>query len=136
MLGIPFVSDVKFGWNINFLSDVFAVLLALTYTFRQQVFNLSVDGTEVIFCPCGNCVVQFRRKSKRYLLFVVCHINTDFHCLQWAVRPCFRTVLQADCLPLPPFFLHQVLPFHRCSVFQAPFLPCPLRRQQSFFLRQ
>lgn len=62
---------IQLGWYVYVLAHIFTVLFALTNAFGQQVFNLSVYRAEIIFRPGGYCVVQLRRKSERYLFFVV-----------------------------------------------------------------
>ncbi len=43
------------------VGDIFSVLFPLSDTFGQQIFDLAVDGTEIVFRPRGNGVVKFFR---------------------------------------------------------------------------
>lgn len=51
--------NVKLGRDVDLVGNVLPVLLALAHAFRKQIFDLSVYGTEVVFRPCGNCIIQF-----------------------------------------------------------------------------
>lgn len=46
---------------IQMLRYIFAVFLALPDTFREEIFNLSVDGTEIILGPGSDIIIQFFR---------------------------------------------------------------------------
>lgn len=53
---------------IQMLGNVFSILLTLLDAFRQKVFNLAVNGAEIIFCPRRNRIIQFFIQPQRYLL--------------------------------------------------------------------
>lgn len=44
------------------ISSCFSVIvmffLPVFHTLRQKIFNLSVDGTKIIFCPLGNFIIE------------------------------------------------------------------------------
>ena len=64
--------NVELGRFIQVLGDVFAVFLALAYAFRQQVFDLPVDGAEIILCPGSDLGIKRFRNAQRDLFFF-CH---------------------------------------------------------------
>ncbi len=54
---------------------IFAVFLSLFDALCQKVFNLAVDGAEVVFRPGCQSIVQIFGKTERNLfLFVICHV--------------------------------------------------------------
>ena len=64
--------DIEIGRRVDFFTDVFAVFSALLDTFSQQILYLSVDGTEIALCTCGNGIIELFREPQRYL-FLCCH---------------------------------------------------------------
>ena len=70
--------DVDVQGFVELGGHIFAVLLSLPDALGQEVFDLSVDGTEVVLCPCGDGVIELRRKSERDL-FLLSH----FVLLSW-----------------------------------------------------
>lgn len=62
--------DIQIEGFIDLLGYIFPVLFSLSDTFGQKVFDLSVDGTEVVFRPCGQGIVKLCRKPQRDLLFL------------------------------------------------------------------
>lgn len=140
LLRIPRLSecaDINIQRRINFLADIFSVLLPLLYTFRQQIFNLTIDRAKVILCPCGYGIVQLRIQSQRNLFFLRSHfLNTANRSSQSAAHRGCRRVPPADSKPLPLCVLHPARRSDAHSVDQVPFPPYQLRRLQSSFLRQ
>ena len=104
-----------------------SVLLPLTHTLSQKVFNLAVYGAEIVLCPCSDRIIQFRGETQRNLfLALICHINTDFRNLRSAGHPGYRREQPEDWKPSLLFFprpavLHpsrRVFPV-RCSITAA-----------------
>ena len=58
---LALLSNIQFGRYVQFVGNVLAVFLALTHAFGKQIFNLSVDRTEIVFRPRRDCIVQFWR---------------------------------------------------------------------------
>lgn len=80
LYGLP-LFNIQFGWDIQLVGNILTVLLSLSDAFRQKIFDLPVDGTEVVLCPCGNCIIELSRKAKGNLFFVVCHGPAPFKVL-------------------------------------------------------
>ena len=77
MTRVRFLFDIELWRNIQFVRDIFPVFFALTNTFREQIFDLSVHGSEIILRPCGDCRIELWGKAQRHLLFlIIVHINT------------------------------------------------------------
>ena len=53
------------------LRHISAAFLMFFYAFREQIFDLSVDGTEIGLCPSCEILVQLGRKSERNLFFLI-----------------------------------------------------------------
>ncbi len=66
--------NIKFRRFVQLMRNRHSVFLALLDTFRQKIFYLSVDRTEIVFCPCGNSIIQLCRQPERNLFFL-CHIS-------------------------------------------------------------
>ena len=66
----PVLLNIQIEGFIDLLGYIFPVLFPLSDTFGQKVFDLSVDGTEVVFRPCGQGIVKLCRKPQRDLLFL------------------------------------------------------------------
>lgn len=49
--------NIKFWRNVKFVRDIFSILFSLSDAFCQQIFNLSVYRTEIIFRPGCNGIV-------------------------------------------------------------------------------
>lgn len=126
---------IRFRRDVRLIGDIFLILPALSDTFRQKIFNLSVYGAEIVFRPGGNGVVQFRGQAQGDLLFVFRHISTDFPSSRWAARPGSRTELLRDWRPWPPCAPHPVPQRLSRSDAPMPSPPCPPRRLRSFFWR-
>ena len=65
-------SDIQFRRFVDLLPDVFPVLFPLLHAFRQQIFDLPVDGAEVVLRPGGEGFVQTLIQAQRHLL-LLCH---------------------------------------------------------------
>ncbi len=48
---------------VYLLSNVLTVLFALFNAFGEEIFNLSVDGAEIILSPSGKGVIELFRYS-------------------------------------------------------------------------
>ena len=40
-----------------------------TNALSEEIFDLTVDGAEILFCPRGQFIIKRRRQAKRDLLF-------------------------------------------------------------------
>ena len=54
------IGDVFLFFCIQILGDAAAVFLVLANTFRQQIFDLSVDGAKIFLRPAGQGGKQLR----------------------------------------------------------------------------
>ena len=59
---------------------VFCGLLAAPHTFRQEIFDLPVNGTEILFRPLCQVCVKRGRNSQRNLLFCFFFCFRIRHC--------------------------------------------------------
>ena len=128
---------VQLGWFVQILGYVFPVLFPLADAFGEQVFDLSVYGAEIVFCPSCYGIVQFFRQSQRHLLFTVFrHISTGCRCLRSAAhRDCHRA-RRGGWRPSQLFFPRQVLRSRSHSNVPGPSPPCRRRRPRSSFWRR
>lgn len=55
---LPWLMDIQIRRHVDFIRDILAVFLALPDAFGQEVFNLAVDGAEIILCPGCDCVIE------------------------------------------------------------------------------
>lgn len=55
--------------------NVFSVFLALPHALGQQVFDLAVDGAEIVLRPSGNGVIKLDGKPERDLFFLMIRHN-------------------------------------------------------------
>ena len=55
--------------------DVFPILFSLADTFCQQIFDLSVDGPEIVLRPgCDRVIELFGQSERDLFVSVVCHV--------------------------------------------------------------
>ena len=50
--------DVDIQRFIQMFGYIFAVFLSLPDTFREEIFNLSVDGAKIILGPGGDSIIE------------------------------------------------------------------------------
>ena len=66
--------NVQFDWLIEMLRNIFTVLFTLSDAFGEKIFNLSVNGTEIVLCPgCQLIIQRFRHAERDLLLRFFCH---------------------------------------------------------------
>ncbi len=86
---------------------IFAVFLSLFDALCQKVFNLAVDGAEVVLRPGCQRIVQIFGKTERNLfLFVICHILNNHAPFAGTVGATFRRESGCHLSPgqwVPPF---------------------------------
>ena len=143
-IGILF--DIQFRRHIDLVRDILAVLFALPHALRQQIFDLPVHGTEIIFCPLGNFIVKALREPQRDLFFGlslfrciffqnVSHLFSGFsrwyRYLQSAVHPCFHTTRQVDCSPWRLSVPHPARQSRFRLIYPTPSAPCRQRLPRS-----
>ena len=68
-------SDFEIWRLVDFIRDIFSALFVLPDAFGQNVFDLTVDRTEVLLRPRRELVVQLFGQAQRYLLLLR-HIST------------------------------------------------------------
>ena len=51
--------------------NIFSIFLPLSDALSQKIFNLTVYGTKIIFCPGCDCVIQFSGETERNLLLFI-----------------------------------------------------------------
>lgn len=59
----------RVGWRIGGAAFGLSVLSVLANALSEQVFDLSVERTEVLFCPRGQCIIQRFGETQGDLLF-------------------------------------------------------------------
>ncbi len=125
--------NIQFRRFIQMFRHIFPVFLPLPHTFRQEILDLAIDGTEIILRPRGDGVVQFGGQPQRDLFFLIIrHISTDCPSLRPAGRPGCRRAQPEDWRPSPLSAPRPVLPHDFCSAAPGPSPPCPpLRRRSS-----
>lgn len=52
------IQKVQFDGFVHFGGNITAVFLSLLDALCQQVFDLPVDGAEIIICPSRNSIIQ------------------------------------------------------------------------------
>ena len=62
----PVLLNIQIEGFIDLLGYIFPVLFPLSDTFGQKVFDLSVDGTEVVFRPCGQGIVKLNKVEETF----------------------------------------------------------------------
>ena len=68
--------EIELRRHVDLFADVLTVLFPLAHTFGQQIFDLAIDGTEIVLRPGGDGGVELGRKAQRNLLFgVVVHVG-------------------------------------------------------------
>lgn len=53
------------------VGNIFSIFLPLPDALSQKIFNLTVYGTKIIFCPGCDCVIQFSGETERNLLLFI-----------------------------------------------------------------
>ncbi len=115
---------------------------SLPHTFGEQIFDLPVDGAEIILRPCGDLLPERGGKAQQELLFffvffvrVFFHgirpINRSIRCSRRAVRLCCRRGPPADWRPWRPCVLRPVQRSPARSAWREPSPPCRQRRPRS-----
>ena len=128
---------IQFWWHIHLVRYIFSILFSLPDTFGQQIFDLPIYRTEIIFCPSCNCIIQFCRQSKWYLLFFfVCHTNTNYQSLRSVGHLDYHKEQLTNSIPLLPFVLHLTLLHYFHSNALMPFPPYQQHHLQSSFSHQ
>lgn len=138
---------------------LFSRSLSPLHTLCQQILDLSIHRTELLFCPLCDLIVKLLGKSQWNLFFHfaffflflfqnLSHLltlftaalpddpNTDFRCSRSAVHLYFRREQPEDCSPLLLFVLHLILQYHSHSICQVPSLPYRLHLPRSSVSRQ
>ena len=65
--------DIQLRREIDLLADIFAVLFSLAHALAEQVFDLPVDGAEVILRPRGERGIEpgTQAQGNLFLLLIV-----------------------------------------------------------------
>ena len=59
--------DIEIRFFVEMFGNVFSVFFALFDAFRKKVFDLAVNGAEIILRPCCDVIIQLIIESQRYL---------------------------------------------------------------------
>ena len=52
--------EIELGRQVDLFAEVLTVLFPLAHAFGQQIFDLAIDGTEIVLRPGGDGVVELR----------------------------------------------------------------------------
>lgn len=66
--------NVQLDSLIQCLRYIFPVLLPLLHAFRQKIFDLTVNGTEIIFGPGGKLGIELGGDPQGNLFLFFCHL--------------------------------------------------------------
>ena len=116
---------------------IFPVFIVLAHTKGQKVFDLPVHRAKVFFGPCGNGVIELRRKPQRELLFllIIHSINREYRNIDRPTDVISFAFLDNDDLPPikgAPILLGDIYICKEIAIKQAEEYNHSLRRELAF----